>query len=98
MTLARRISVLLAVASVGVLAGCGPGVKVLCDDLADECTEYVPEDDCRDQGGRLEDRAEAAGCEDVFEAYLECIDVHLCGWREGCADARDELDACIAGR
>jgi hypothetical protein len=80
-----------------VLTGCGPSVKGLCDDLSDECTEPVPEADCRDQGEDLEDRAEAAGCEDVFDAYLECLDAELCGWREGCATVRDDLDACLEG-
>ena len=44
---------------------------------------------------RLEDFAEQAGCENGFEAYLDCIDAEVCGWHEACADIRSELDVCL---
>ena len=91
----RRSIAMVALAALAT--GCGPSVKGLCDELSDECVEYVPEDDCRDAGGRLEDQAEARGCEEVFDAYLDCIDVALCDWRDRCGEDRAAVDACIGG-
>ena len=86
-----------AMALLVLATGCGPSVGGLCDDLSDECVEYVPEDQCRVAGRRMEDQAEASGCEDVFDAYLDCLDVALCDWRDLCDDDRAAVDACIGG-
>lgn len=85
---------LLGIAAV-LATGCGPSVKSVCDDLSDECSEYVPEEECRDAGGRMEDQAEAFGCEDVFDAYLDCVDAASCDWRDLCEEDRAAVDACI---
>lgn len=82
----------------GLLAcGCGPTVSGICDDLDDECDGFIPVEDCRDDGHRLEDLAEQVGCDQGFEAYLDCIDASVCGWQDDCLEVRSELDACIGG-
>lgn len=78
-------------------AGCGPTVSGVCDDLDDECPGYIPLDDCRDEGHRLEDQAESQGCESVFDNYLDCIDLAQCDWYDECVDLRSELDQCLGG-
>lgn len=84
------------VAALAILAtGCGPSVKGLCDDLSEACVD-VDEDECRSAGGRMENQAEESGCEEVFDTYLDCIDVALCDWRDLCEDDRAAVDACIA--
>lgn len=77
--------------------GCGPTVSGVCDDLDDECDGFIPIDDCRDDGHRLEDLAETVGCENGFEAYLDCLDAAVCDWQDACLDVRADLDECIGG-
>ncbi len=77
--------------------GCAPTVNGVCDDLDDECDGYIPLDDCQDEGHRLEDLADATGCDNGFEAYLDCIDAAVCDWKDECLGIRDELDVCLGG-
>ncbi|WP_050429966.1 hypothetical protein [Chondromyces crocatus] len=76
------------------LAGCGPSVEDLCDDLLDECDDAIPHGDCVANGESLERRAERAGCEDQFEAYLDCIDDELCAWATQCTREKAALVTC----
>ncbi|EYF00433.1 hypothetical protein [Chondromyces apiculatus] len=80
--------------ALGLLAtACGPSVEDLCEILDDDC-EDMPYEACVDDGERLESRAESSGCEEPFEAYLDCIDDETCEWNSRCAYERDALVAC----
>jgi len=78
-------------------AGCGPTVKGVCDSLDDECVDYIPLEECEAAGQRLEDLADAQGCERGFEDYLDCIDSQVCDWRDECLEIRVALDVCLGG-
>lgn len=77
------------------VAGCGPTVSGVCDSLDDECPDYIPLEECEDEGHRIEDLAESQGCDRAFENYLECIDAELCDWSDSCTEIRLELDVCL---
>lgn len=83
-------------AVVSLLAACqrGPSVESLCEDLDQDCMGEVDVEECNEDGEQLERHAER-GCEDTFDAYLDCVDVNLCAWDTACASRRAELDRCI---
>ncbi|MBW2456414.1 MAG: hypothetical protein JRI68_17975 [Deltaproteobacteria bacterium] len=61
-------------ASLG-LGGCGTSFADLCEDICDceGCTDDELEE-CIEEGEELEQDAEASGCGDEFEEWVECID------------------------
>jgi hypothetical protein len=86
----------------GMLVGCGPDVEGVCERLADRCpsTEYpyhLKQDECIDDGHRLEHRASRAGCEDAFDDYLDCVDSKNCHWNTDCEGLRLAVHRCIDG-
>jgi hypothetical protein len=89
----RLVFVLVSILAIG----CGPTVNGVCDDLDDECDGFIPLEDCEDDGHRLEDLAEQQGCENGFDAYLDCIDAEVCDWADRCVEVRADLDVCIGG-
>lgn len=76
-----------------LLGGCGPTVDSVCEDLQRECNVGVVE--CQADGEQIEDLAEDEGCEDGFEAYLDCIDASGCDTGEACAEIRADLEDCL---
>jgi hypothetical protein len=84
----------LAMLAVSSLAGpsCGGGgdVGAVCDAVC-ECTgcSDSERDDCEDDGEDILQEAEAAGCEDEADAYLECVEDEL-----ECKDDRIHVDGC----
>lgn len=87
----------MALCTLIALAGCGPSVEDVCEDLDDECLDALPEEDCVQDGERLQAEAEDSGCEDAFNAYLDCIDAAVCDWRSACGDPQLDLEICVGG-
>lgn len=85
-----------------MLVGCGPDVEGLCGDLDEACpgTENpydLIEQECIDDGLRLEESADASDCDGAFDDFLDCVDKQNCHWNTGCVAERDAVDRCIAG-
>ena len=73
--------------------GCGNTVKSVCDDLDDQCSDF-PLDACLEDGKARQAAAEDLGCEDEFDAYLDCVSNARCTWRTSCQSQRDTLVKC----
>ncbi|HVK69148.1 MAG TPA: hypothetical protein VM694_32040 [Polyangium sp.] len=72
--------------------GCQNTVEGVCEDLG-QCPDVVP-DDCLSDGSELQSSAESRGCEDAFEAYIDCVAGAVCSWREVCGSQRSALESC----
>lgn len=82
---------------VAASTGCsGHGVDDVCERLNEACDAF-PADECVEEGAELEQRARDAGCDDDFDAYLECVDQARCDWAEDCRSGVERLDACVGG-
>jgi hypothetical protein len=81
----------LIVATLGI--GCGNTVKDVCEDLSDKCAG-VPRDECIEDGDQRQSTAEARGCDDAFDAYLDCVSNARCTWKISCKQERDTLESC----
>ncbi|MBL8742592.1 MAG: hypothetical protein JNK04_15905 [Myxococcales bacterium] len=78
-----------------MLAGCGPTVGTVCEDLQSACPEVGS--DCEDDGEDLEEMASDAGCDELFDMYLDCLSNASCDWRGECGVARSDLAECVGG-
>ncbi|MDI1483419.1 hypothetical protein [Polyangium sp. y55x31] len=72
--------------------GCQNTVDGVCEDLG-ECSEVDP-NDCLTDGKKLQSDAEARGCEDAFEEYIDCVAGAVCSWRQVCGVQRSALESC----
>ena len=81
----------LTIATLGI--GCGNTVKGVCEDLDQKCTDF-PLDECIDDGDRRQSTAETRGCDDAFDAYLDCVSNALCTWQISCRKERATLESC----
>lgn len=78
-----------------MLAGCGPTVGQVCEDLERSCPELGS--DCEDDGDDLDDLASDRGCENLFDDYLGCLSVASCDWRLECGEEREAISECVGG-
>lgn len=81
---------------------CGGPVKEICD-LECDCESCSDDgyDKCIDDGNRIQDDSEDAGCRSEFEAYSECVKGnHSCNsgsWSiNGCGLEESNLESCFA--
>lgn len=81
----------LGLAMLGI--GCSNTVEDVCEDLGADCAE-VDEDDCLSDGKKLQSSAEASGCDDAFEEYLDCVADAVCSWKGACETERAALKSC----
>ena len=98
------LSTLLSLASLASLAaGCGGPVQEICQAECD--CEACPDDAydaCIDNGKRIEDDAEEAGCRTQFESYSACAETNYsCNDGDfdinGCGSEKFELTSCVEG-
>jgi hypothetical protein len=108
--LARRIyvaSTLFIAASLASLAslaaGCGGPVQDICkaECECEACSDDAY-DDCIDNGKRIEEDAEAAGCQVQFDTYSACAESNYsCSSGDfdinGCGSEKFELTSCVEG-
>jgi hypothetical protein len=85
--------VAVIVALVTLPAGCGHSVKDVCTHLGDTCTS-VPLQECSDDGNTVLQAADAHGCSDAFNTYLDCLAGASCDWATTCKVEHDALDKC----
>lgn len=89
------MSRVLMLAAAMTLLGCGPTVSDICNGLEAHCPGTGS--DCEEDGDELSDLAGEEGCDDQFDAYIDCLDTASCEWRDECAVERDNIDNCVGG-
>ena len=78
------------------LASCGPPtIAEVCDDIHDECDDYVSSEYCRFRGEELQAVAVENNCEQTMELYVECLSEDVCAWETACDGPRRELGLCV---
>jgi len=91
---AARLTILAAFAA-GLLAGCRPSVEDVCEDLSDQCSETTFSE-CLFEGESLEQQAHSIGCDEQFDAYIDCASDAVCAWEPLCETQRIDLLECGA--
>ena len=81
----------LTVATLGM--GCGNNVEDICQELDDQCAEF-PRKECVEDGNSRQSTAEARGCDDEFDVYLDCVSNARCLFRTSCMQERATLEKC----
>ena len=81
----------LTVATLGI--GCGNSVEDVCEELDEKCANF-PRNECITDGDSRQSTAEARGCDDEFDAYLDCVSNARCTFRASCANERATLEKC----
>jgi hypothetical protein len=97
------LSTLFLFVSASFAAACGGPVRALCEAECDcEACSDDAYDACVDNGKRIEEDSEEAGCRAEFEAYSECAETnYACNSGtfdvNGCFSEQSTLTMCVKG-
>lgn len=82
----------------GILSAClepSSAVPRICERLEKSCDRFDREQ-CLDDAMDLEHDVIERGCDDVYVAYLRCLDAAPgCGWTSSCQAEQRDVDACV---